>query len=473
MNKLDFPDYFLPALVKDLRQSLRSSSALITAGLIPCLLAITLCSENDHSFWLITSIILFLLTIVAYKSVKQDIGQHATNFLILTGQTSWRIIVGKWLSVAVQMGLVNLLLLPFIVFASFHYEQPFWLFFIHLLIINAASIILTSAQMFLAGMPFFYRVIGIIAGIMYFMSALGFFSLMADVLYEGLKIWDKETLQTTVPLLLVSAADTVCIILLFLTLARRFYASPSENCALPLRQLSFIVWGITAITVLTPTFDAVQQFIFSSVYCLFAVWLDMTLPSQTLLSHKENLSKHPLRIRPSFLSLPGWAPAYFWGIVLLVLHAGLLYGTFYIQSDSQNILGALTFGAVDNPSIQFGGILLTVFSILYTITVPLIILNPMRRWLQNHGPVVYAFILMAIALVFTPILTSIPDLQNDSPIVALIPGLCLSGTLFTWFHSIVEQKTCLMGSYFLTQLVSTAIAFIILCIQAACTRTRK
>lgn len=462
MNKLDFPDFFLPALVKDLRQSLRAKTSLITACLVPCLLAITLCSEQAYYFWSVVAIVLFLLSVVAYRSVKQDIGPHATNFLILTGQTSWKLIVGKWLSVGVQMGLLNLLLIPFIALAAYHYEQPFWLFFIHLLLLNAACIILASIQMFLAGMPFFYRVIGIIGGIMYFTSALGFVSIMSDILYEE----DTDTLAAPFASLLISAADAVCIILLFLTLARRFYASPSENCSLPIRQLSFIVWIITGIAILTENGNSSTQFIFSAMYCLFAVWMDMTLPSQALPSHKENLSKHPLRIHPFFLSLPGWIPAYIWGIVLLILHAGLLYGTFYSQSDSQNILSAITFRAVDDPSIQVGGIILTALSILYTITIPLIILNPMRRWLQNNGPIVYALILVTIACVCASILASIPDIENDSSVLALVPGLCLSGSLFSWFHSVAEQKTCLQGTYFLTQLAAVGFSCLILLFQA-------
>ncbi len=478
MNKLDFPDCFLPALVKDLRQSLRSKSALITAVLTPCLLGVTLCDKNAYSFWSVIAIVLFLLSIVAYRSVKQDIGKHATNFLILTGQTSWRLVAGKWLSVVVQMGLLNLLLIPFVALAAYHYDQPFGLFCIRLLILNAASIVLVSIQMFMAGMPFFYRVIGIIVGIMFFVQALTACWFMADSIYDAVT-WEVASFKNPGLPLLVSTADATCLILLFLSLARRFYAAPSENCALPLRQLEFIVLLITGITVLTsPALSfATSQFVFSALYCLFASWMDLTLPSHPLLSHKENLSRHPLRIRPAFLSLPGWVPAYIWGIILLALHSALLYSMVCTQPCNEDSILRQLFRATPfistDPSIHLAGIVLTALSILYSITVPLIILNPMRNWLKDNGPIVSTFILLAITFVCASILASIPDIHSDSSAVAWIPGLCLSGSLASWFQSVLEQKTCLLGSYFSAQLASTAIAFIILCIQAACTRIRK
>lgn len=479
MNKLDFPDFFLPALVKDLRQSLRSTSSIITAVLAPCLLAITLCGESAYSFWSVVAIVLFLLSIVAFRSVKQDIGKHATNFLILTGQTSWRLVAGKWLSVVVQMGLLNLLLIPFVALAAYHYDQPFELFCIRLLILNAASIVLVSIQMFMAGMPFFYRVVGIIVGLMFFVHALTTCWLMADAVYGAIAAWDAASLKNTGLPLLVSAADTLCLVMLFLSLTRRFYASPSENCALPLRQLEFIVLAITGITVLASPalLFSTSQFIFSALYCLFASWMDLTLPGQALPSHRENLTKHPLRIRPSFLSMPGWIPAYIWGVILLVLHAALLYRMACVQPfNEDSILGQLiivTPFVSSDPAIHLGGVILTALSILYTVTVPLIIINPMRRWLQDNGPIVYALILLAIAFVCAPILASIPDLHSYSPIVAWIPGLCLSGSLSCWWQSAIEHQTCLAGTYFPAQLASTVIACTILGIQAACSRSKK
>lgn len=128
----DFPDWFSPIVVKELRQGLKSRSfvsifVLIQAGMTLIFLLNVLSGDSgngmgaiDGLFWMILWIPLILvLPLVAAQAVAVEKKQQTLELVQMTRMKSFRVMTGKWLALALQGGLWVVAILPFVVLRYF------------------------------------------------------------------------------------------------------------------------------------------------------------------------------------------------------------------------------------------------------------------------------------------------------------------------------------------------------------------
>lgn len=152
----DFPDRLSPMLVKELRQGLRSGIFVWAFIAMHFVLAfIVLASLESESrrdtstlFWLTIVVpIVFLLPLRGFNALTDEIRMHTMDTLSLTRLTAWRICFGKWVSIALQILLIGVTILPYLVMRYFTggidvaLELRFLVHFIMLGCLLAATII--------------------------------------------------------------------------------------------------------------------------------------------------------------------------------------------------------------------------------------------------------------------------------------------------------------------------------------------
>ncbi|MEF2892145.1 MAG: hypothetical protein U0O39_05140, partial [Akkermansia sp.] len=135
----DFPSWFPSALVKELRQGLRTLSFILLLSLFPAALALfflfsfipdptgsgTLVSSGvcNSIFW--TFLIFAVAGAIPFRalfSIREELESRNSELLLLTRQTSGRIIMGKWASFMAQALLIMFICLPF-AFIRYYYGQ--------------------------------------------------------------------------------------------------------------------------------------------------------------------------------------------------------------------------------------------------------------------------------------------------------------------------------------------------------------
>lgn len=120
----DFPDALSPMVVKELRQGLRTRMFVVVMLLMHVLMVIiTLMgggSQNAEgitalSDGIITMILCFILPMPALNALALEVKKNTLETLVLTELSAWRIVFGKWGSVALQSAVVALSLMPYVV----------------------------------------------------------------------------------------------------------------------------------------------------------------------------------------------------------------------------------------------------------------------------------------------------------------------------------------------------------------------
>lgn len=124
----DFPDRLSPMLVKELRQGLRSNifvwAFLIMHFVLAFVVLSALGSENDRNtssifWWTIILPIVFVLPLRGVNALSEEIRMNTMDTLCLTRLTALRITFGKWVSIALQIILLGVTVLPYLVMRYF------------------------------------------------------------------------------------------------------------------------------------------------------------------------------------------------------------------------------------------------------------------------------------------------------------------------------------------------------------------
>jgi hypothetical protein len=124
----DFSDRLSPMLVKELRQGLRSKYfvgiyLLLHAALVFTTLPALIQGQDADFlilFWVCAgAAICVLLPLSGFNAVHSERRENTLDTLVLTNLTSWRIVAGKWASIAARILLLSVTLLPYIVLRYF------------------------------------------------------------------------------------------------------------------------------------------------------------------------------------------------------------------------------------------------------------------------------------------------------------------------------------------------------------------
>lgn len=131
MRPYDASDLLSPILLKELRQGLKSRAfgalfLLMTATLVIGAAVCVIGTNQRHNadelsaiFWACAGVPLILLALPAFVAIRSEFKRHTYELLLVTTLTPWRIVFGKWLSIALQAVLVASLALPFVILRYF------------------------------------------------------------------------------------------------------------------------------------------------------------------------------------------------------------------------------------------------------------------------------------------------------------------------------------------------------------------
>ncbi len=126
LSLINASDLISPIVIKELRQALRARTFLAVFFLLPAALAFTtllslhlpyIGSYNQQpdslQFWASVGLPMLIATVPAFVSLRTEIRDRGIELMMLTTLSPWRILLGKWLALAAQYGLMAVVALPF------------------------------------------------------------------------------------------------------------------------------------------------------------------------------------------------------------------------------------------------------------------------------------------------------------------------------------------------------------------------
>lgn len=129
----DFHDRLSPMLVKELRQGLRAKTFISVFLALQGFLAFVLLtaaggvSPNSNGGGTISSIIFFFFSVAALiiqplrgiGALHGEIKENTIELMVLTRLSSWRIVLGKWVSIYSQTALLFIAIIPYLILRYF------------------------------------------------------------------------------------------------------------------------------------------------------------------------------------------------------------------------------------------------------------------------------------------------------------------------------------------------------------------
>ena len=244
-RSLDFPIWMPSALVKELRQGLRTPSFILLVSIVPSLLSFfflfsfiinPLDGEPFISpdgcqiiFWVTMVVaLLFIMPLRASTSIRNELLTRNNELLLLTRQSAGRIVLGKWISFMAQSLLIAFISLPFFLIRYYYGEinlvQDVTLFFL----LYLGSGMLTAYTLWASAMPSLMRIIAF--------SLMGIGILTLGGSHENLDFF-RDGAGEGVLLIFLVLADAFLVISSLLLLAREWFSPAAQNTAAPLRKL--------------------------------------------------------------------------------------------------------------------------------------------------------------------------------------------------------------------------------------------
>ncbi len=354
MNKY-FSDYFPPALVRDLRRSLRTRGYLVMLAL--ALLAAVwvqyAATQEQDGGGVASSIELLLIAMVlmwgvipnrAGASVSADAKVKGTNFMMLTPLTSRQIVWGTWVSAFFQLLLVAgvgalitwwhlstetppAMLNPNELASGLAGEvtrtltiQQKWAIYG---LVVAVGVIMIAVFMFLAQLSRFFR---LAVGAMVLLAVFVWFTetfITAEWITEENYDPIGEFLAGYVGAsLLLRVINALIFLVALLELARRSYAAPAENCSRAVRIISLLPLAISPVVYGVAPNLLEEQMEVALLFALFVNMSDALLPTYSLAAH----DKRVWPVLPAYLQVPGIGQAAFFTVLSMLLCVGVLWG---------------------------------------------------------------------------------------------------------------------------------------------------
>ena len=319
-RSLDFPVWMPSALVKELRQGLRTPSFILLVSIVPSLLSFfflfsfiinPLDGEPFVSpdgcqiiFWVTMVVaLLFIMPLRASTSIRNELLTRNNELLLLTRQSAGRIVLGKWISFMAQSLLIAFISLPFFLIRYYYGEinlvQDVTLFFL----LYLGSGMLTAYTLWASAMPSLMRIIA------FSLMGIGILTLGGN--HAELNFF-RDGAGEGVLLIFLVLADAFLVISSLLLLAREWFSPAAQNTAAPLRKLllAFFAASILPLPFLENASGSIQNIItgnsiFVMVYGIFLMIINLNTPARLLPIHMEQMKNKRFSRLQQLLFLPG------------------------------------------------------------------------------------------------------------------------------------------------------------------------
>ena len=163
----DFNDRLSPMLVKELRQGLRAKTFvvvfLLLQGLLGLVMLTSIAGNADPAragtaitrtvFLFYSLALLVIQPIRGIGALHREIDANTIELMVLTRLSAWRIVLGKWLSIASQSALIFTAVLPYLVLRYWFGEMNLVGELSLLLLVLLASCALTAVVIGISAIP--------------------------------------------------------------------------------------------------------------------------------------------------------------------------------------------------------------------------------------------------------------------------------------------------------------------------------
>ncbi|MBR2127047.1 MAG: hypothetical protein IJ943_09985 [Akkermansia sp.] len=329
MNKY-FSDFLPPALVRDLRRSLRTRGylAMLTVFLLVAawlqfdsIQEDPVIGETPYPLSLIGLLVMwFIIPSRAGNSVAADAKAKGSNFMMLTPLTSREIVWGTWVSAVFQQLVVAGVGALIVWWRAGTLPEPFArnLWGCYGVLVGGGAV-MSAVFLFMSQLSRFMRMLlGVSVVLVSWQVVLSLVEMAMvvrdfDPMANFLSCFEGESLY-------VILADTVLVIVLLLEFARRSYAAPAENCSRSVRVLALLVPASVPLLYYYLSESVGEgQLWFAACYSIMACMSDALLPTYSLVAH----DKRAWPLVPAYLQVPGVGQAALFLLPVLGLLAWL------------------------------------------------------------------------------------------------------------------------------------------------------
>lgn len=162
----EFSDKLSPMLVKELRQGLRAKTFVILFLALQGLLCVVLlsaigASSDGDSGPSVSKVIFFFFSLAALVAqplrgvgaLHNEIKGSTIDLMMLTRLGSWRIVLGKWVAIVSQTGLLLMAIVPYLILRYFFGRMDLFAELLLLALIFVGSAIFTALTVGLSAIP--------------------------------------------------------------------------------------------------------------------------------------------------------------------------------------------------------------------------------------------------------------------------------------------------------------------------------
>lgn len=393
----DFPAWFPSALVKELRQGLRTLSFILLLSLFPAALALfflfsfipdptgkgTLVSPEvcNSIFW--TFLIFAVAGAIPFRalfSIREELESRNSELLLLTRQTSGRITMGKWTSFMAQALLIMFICLPFALIRYYYGQVNLVQDLTALSLIYLVCGVLTAFCLWASALSLLLRLATM--GLLFLICSTGL-----SLFSSGLEInlfkdgFGMGLLRTAVIL-----TDVFLVIRTLLILVRRWFAPIAENTFAPLRKALLPVYASTIVFMLlildSPSLVkslVTTHLIFLWTYSIFLIVIELTTPSSLLPIHVQQMNEKQTGWFQRLFFLPGMPGVFFFSILTAFL-MGISGYLLHLMEDSTSSESGIQSILFMTCLVIFGW---------YAVVMPALVLKPAWKRLKNNTLLVY------------------------------------------------------------------------------------
>lgn len=407
----DFPAWVPSALVKELRQGLRTPSFILLLSLFPAALALFFLFSFIPSplgtgaiigpevcngiFWLLLVFtVVGIIPFRALSSIREELESRNNELLLLTRQTSGRIIMGKWTSFMAQALLIIFICLPFALIRYYYGQVDLVQDLTAISLTYLACGVLTAFCLWASALSPLLR-LATMAGL--FIICCTGFSLFSAELEINLF---KDGFWMGLLLTAIILMDVFLLIRTLLILAQRWFSPVAENTFAPLRKTLLLVYTNTIVFMLfildsTSTVQSIASthLTFLWIYSAFLIIMELTTPSILLPIHVEQMRGKRLGWFQRRFFLPGIPGGVFFSMLTAVL-IGISYYLLYFMDHPASATNSIKPVLYTVCLVIFGW---------YAVTMPALVLKRAWKRLKNNTLLVY-ILLWSVASFFLMLL---------------------------------------------------------------------